>query len=41
MKDVWCFFFVYVEGVDVELLKEGEFIIFINWGNLEIIKINK
>ncbi|XP_056021865.1 bifunctional glutamate/proline--tRNA ligase-like isoform X2 [Ostrea edulis] len=41
MKDVWYSPLVYIEGADAELLKEGELTTFINWGNLEITKINK
>nr|XP_022332735.1 bifunctional glutamate/proline--tRNA ligase-like [Crassostrea virginica] len=41
MKDVWYSSLVYIEGADAELLKEGELTTFINWGNLEITKINK
>ncbi|XP_061172906.1 bifunctional glutamate/proline--tRNA ligase-like [Saccostrea echinata] len=41
MKDVWYSPLVYIEGADAELLKEGEMVTFINWGNLEITKINK
>lgn len=41
LKFVWYSFKVFVEGVDVEIFLEGEMVIFINWGNFNIIKIYK
>lgn len=32
---------IFIDGADAELLKEGETVTFINWGNLVIQKINK
>ena len=32
---------VYIEGADAEVLKEGEMVTFINWGNLIITSIKR
>ncbi|KAJ8309483.1 hypothetical protein KUTeg_014357 [Tegillarca granosa] len=41
MKDIWYSSRLYIEGADAVLIKEGEIVTFINWGNLKIVKINK
>lgn len=41
MKDIWYSSRLFIEGADAVLIKEGEIVTFINWGNLKIVKINK
>lgn len=41
MRSVWYGPSIFIDGADAELLKEGETVTFINWGNLVIQKINK
>ncbi|XP_043917555.1 bifunctional glutamate/proline--tRNA ligase isoform X13 [Protopterus annectens] len=40
-KSVWYGPKVLIDGADAETLSEGEMVTFINWGNLNIIKINR
>ncbi|KAM9317202.1 bifunctional glutamate/proline--tRNA ligase [Gastrophryne carolinensis] len=41
VKPVWYGPRVLIEGADAETLSEGEMVTFINWGNLNISKINR
>uniref|UniRef100_A0A452V9Y0 Bifunctional glutamate/proline--tRNA ligase n=1 Tax=Ursus maritimus TaxID=29073 RepID=A0A452V9Y0_URSMA len=41
LKPVWYSPKVFIEGADAETLSEGEMVTFINWGNINITKINK
>ncbi len=41
MKTVWYGPKLYIEGADAQVIKEGEIVTFINWGNLKIKSIKK
>ncbi|XP_071078966.1 bifunctional glutamate/proline--tRNA ligase-like [Haliotis cracherodii] len=41
MKTVWYGPKLYIEGADAQVIKEGEIVTFINWGNLKIKAIKK
>ncbi|XP_053315637.1 bifunctional glutamate/proline--tRNA ligase [Spea bombifrons] len=41
LKQVWYGPRVLIEGADAETLSEGEMVTFINWGNINITKINR
>merc|ERR1719193_2511407 len=41
MKKVWTSSKIHIDGADAALMKEGENVTFINWGNLRIKKIHR
>ncbi|GFO21484.1 bifunctional glutamate/proline--tRNA ligase [Plakobranchus ocellatus] len=40
-KTVWYGPKIYIDGADADVMKEGEVVTFINWGNIIVKKINK
>jgi len=41
IKTVWYGQKVWIDLADAETIKEGEMVTFMDWGNLQILKINK